>query len=142
MATLMAMVHMPRTLIAAALCGLTAALVTTAHPAAQQGAFPPARLVNLQILPKDAPVPAVIDLMKQMTQSLGVRCDHCHVGVDGQPLTTFDFVSDDKKAKNTARVMMRLVEQINAALDKAVPGQDGGRVTCVTCHNGRRTPRK
>lgn len=136
------MTHRPRLLIAAAVFGLAAAVATTATTSAQQGAFPPTRLVNLQILPKDAPVPAVIDLMKQMTQSLGVRCDHCHVGVDGQPLTTFDFVSDDKKAKNTARVMMRLVEQINAALDKTVPGQDGGRVTCVTCHNGRRTPRK
>jgi len=136
------MTRISRLLISAVVCGLTTAVVTTASPSEQQGAFPPARLVNLQILPKDAPVPAVIDLMKQMTQSLGVRCDHCHVGVDGQPLTTFDFVSDDKKAKNTARVMMRLVEQINAAIDKAVPGNDGGRVTCVTCHNGRRTPRK
>lgn len=110
--------------------------------AEQRGVFPPTQLTNLQILPKDAPVPAVIDLMKQLTQALGVRCDHCHVGVDGQPLTSFDFVSDDKPAKNTARVMMRLVEQINGALDKAVPGNASGRVTCMTCHNGRRTPRK
>lgn len=121
---------------------LSFTLVATAASPVQQGTFPPTRLVNLQILPKDARPAAVIDLMKQLTQALGVRCDHCHVGVDGQPLTTFDFVSDDKKAKTTARTMMRLVEQINGALDKTVPGEDGGRVTCVTCHNGRRTPRK
>lgn len=127
--------------------GLTAltlltTVVMTLPLSGQRGTFPPAALRNLQILPKDVPVPAVIDLMKQLTQSLGVRCDHCHVGVDGQPLTTFDFVSDEKKAKNTARVMMRMVDQINAALDKSVPGPNSGRVTCVTCHNGRRTPRK
>lgn len=122
--------------------GLLSALGTTAASPVQQGTFPPSRMVNLQVLPKDAPPAAVIDLMKRLTQALGVRCDHCHVGMDGQPLTSFDFVSDEKKAKNTARTMMRLVEQVNAALDKAVPGEDGGRVTCVTCHNGRRTPRK
>ncbi len=110
--------------------------------AQQQTVFPPAQLTNLQVLAKDTPVPAVIDLMKRMTQALGVRCDHCHVGVDGQPLTSFDFVSDDKPAKNTARVMLRLVEQINGALDKAVPGPTSGRVTCVTCHNGQRKPGK
>jgi hypothetical protein len=116
--------------------------VVTATPQAQSGQFPPAALRNLQVLPKDAPVPAVIDLMKELTRALGVRCDHCHVGTDGRPLPSFDFVSDEKKAKQTTRVMMRMVEQINILLDKNVPGQDGGRVTCFTCHNGRRTPRK
>jgi hypothetical protein len=125
-----------------AVVGFVSAMASVGASPAQQGTFPPQQMVNLQVLPKDARPAAVIDLMKQLTQSLGVRCDHCHVGVDGQPLTTFDFVSDAKKAKNTARTMMRLVEQVNAALDKAVPGEDGGRVTCVTCHNGRRTPRK
>jgi len=121
---------------------LVSSMVSTARRPPQRGTFPPAQVVNLQVLPKNTPPAAVVDLMKQVTQALGVRCDHCHVGVDGQPLTTFDFVSDDKKAKHTARTMMRLVDQINGALDKAVPAETGGRVTCVTCHNGRRTPRK
>lgn len=129
-------------LFSVVLTSLVAALATTATPQAQAGAFPPASLKNLQVLPKDTPVPVVIDLMKELTRSLGVRCDHCHVGIDGQPLTSFDFVSDDKKAKTTARTMFRLVDQINTALDRTVPGQDGGRVTCITCHGGRRTPRK
>lgn len=139
------MSHAFRVPVVLAACVLLSALTMSASsgPAApQQGAFPPQRMVNLQVFPKDSPPAAVIDVMKQLTQSLGVRCDHCHVGVDGQPLTTFDFASDAKQAKQTARTMMRLVEQINAALDKNVPGDDGGRVTCVTCHNGRRTPRK
>jgi hypothetical protein len=98
--------------------------------------------VNVQVLPKDAPVDAVIGLMKELTRSLGVRCDHCHVGRDGAPLTTFDFASDDKRPKAIARTMMRLTEQINATLDQSVPAEAGGRVTCWTCHAGRRTPRK
>ncbi len=134
--------HPFRLSVPLAIVSLLSALGSTAASSVQHGAFPPSRLVNLQVLPKDARPAAVIDLMKQLTQALGVRCDHCHVGVDGQPLTTFDFVSDDKKAKTTARTMMRLVEQLNAALDKSVPSENGGRVTCVTCHNGRRTPRK
>ena len=136
------MKYWPRVILSLTTFAFLTTVVMTLSLSGQQGTFPPAALRNLQILPKDAPVPAVIDLMKQLTQSLGVRCDHCHAGVDGQPLTTFDFVSDEKKAKNTARVMMRMVDQINVALDKSVPGQDGGRVTCMTCHNGRRTPRK
>jgi hypothetical protein len=131
-----------RPVIALAAAGLTAAIVTAGTTHAQPGPFPPTSLRNLQVLPKNAPVPAVIDLMKELTRALGVRCDHCHVGIDGQPLTTFDFVSDQKDAKNTARVMFRLVEQVNGALDKAVPGKDTDRVTCFTCHGGRRTPRK
>lgn len=132
----------PHLAIAFAVISLLSAVASTASGPTQQGTFPPVRMVNLQVLPKDAQPAAVIDVMRQLTQALGVRCDHCHVGVDGQPLTSFDFVSDQKKTKATARTMMRLVEQINGALDKMVPGEDGGRVTCVTCHNGRRTPRK
>lgn len=135
------MSHPANLAIAFAVISLLSAMGSASAPV-QQGTFPPSRMVNLQVLPKDAQPAAVIDVMKQLTQALGVRCDHCHVGIDGQPLTTFDFASDEKKTKTTARAMMRLVEQVNAALDKTVPGADGGRVTCVTCHNGRRTPRK
>jgi len=136
------MAHRLRFALALAAAGLVAALITTGTTHAQAGPFPPASLRNLQVLPKNAPVPAVIDLMKELTRALGVRCDHCHVGVDGQPLTTFDFVSDQKKEKATARVMFRLVDQVNNALDQAVPGEETNRVTCFTCHGGRKTPRK
>lgn len=136
------MAHAFRFSVSVAVTGLLSAFVSAAATPVQQGAFPPARVVNLQVLPKDSTPAAVINVMKQLTQALGVRCDHCHVGTDGQPLTSFDFVSDAKKAKATARAMMRLVEQVNASLDKAVPGQGTARVTCITCHNGSTTPRR
>ncbi len=42
----------------------------------------------------------------------------------------------------TARIMMRLTEDINKQLDAAVPRSAGGeaRVTCVTCHCGQSKP--
>ena len=38
-------------------------------------------------------------VMMGFTRALGVRCNHCHVGEDGQPLSTFDFVSDENPNK-------------------------------------------
>ncbi len=118
---------------------LTVTAVTTTIATAQ--GFPPKTVANLQVLPKNTPPAAVIDLMKEFTQALGVRCDHCHVGVDGQPLSTFDFTADLKTPKATARSMMRLVGLNNAALDTAVPGGPE-RVRCWTCHAGQKTPRR
>lgn len=54
----------------------------------------------------------------------------------------FDFISDELPQKKTARVMMRLVDDINKSLDAAMPSPAGtaARVTCVTCHRGQSTP--
>jgi len=58
------------------------------------------------------------------------------------PLDTFDFAADTKGTKQTARAMMRLVQQINATLDQTVPTTaTTARVTCMTCHAGQKTPR-
>src|SRR4051812_7269810 len=92
-----------------------------AAPAFAQGAFPPASFKNLQVLPKDAPAGVVIGTMKGFAGALGVRCQFCHIGKEGMPLEQFDFVSDDMTQKKTARVMMRLVADINKQLDAAVP---------------------
>jgi hypothetical protein len=107
-----------------------------------QGAFPPSSFKNLQVLPKDATAATVVGTMKGFATSLGVRCQFCHVGKEGLPLEQFDFVSDTIPQKNTARVMMRLVTDINKQLDAAVPHSAGAepRVTCVTCHRGKSTP--
>ena len=114
----------------------------SALPAFAQGAFPPSSLKNLQALPKDTPVPVVINMMKGFTGALGVRCQFCHVGKEGLPLDQFDFVSDEIPQKKTARVMIRLAMDINTQLDAAVPRSAGteARVTCITCHRGKSTP--
>lgn len=106
-----------------------------------QGRFPPASFANLQVLPKDASPAGVLALMKNFTRDLGVRCQHCHVGREGMPLEQFDFAADTKPAKAAARVMLKLVSEINTTLDRDLPGSGkSGRVSCMTCHAGRPTP--
>lgn len=121
---------------------LVALLLIAASPAFGQNTFPPASFKNLRVLPKDAPARDVINMMKGFTGALGVRCQFCHVGKEGLPLEQFDFVSDEIKQKNTARVMMRLVNDINHQLDDAIPRTGGAeaRVSCLTCHRGKSMP--
>jgi hypothetical protein len=83
----------------------------------------------------------VVGTMRNITQALGVRCPYCHVGQEGQPLSQFDFPSDEKRTKLVARQMMELVAEVNRRLDtlpsRPTPGVD---VTCRTCHRGVSRP--
>src|SRR5690349_23794173 len=102
------------TVIAAAtVFGISVATAQTLPP----GASPPTTgappFKNLQVFPKDIARPQLIANMKFFSQSLGVRCTFCHVGVEGQPLSTYDFASDTKKEKSTARKMLAMVHRIN-----------------------------
>jgi cytochrome c len=83
--------------------------------------------------------------MRAFTQGLGVRCQHCHVfkGNDPDDLTTFDFGSDEKETKKTARTMIRMGFAINDEHLKDVGESrpDGAmKVTCYTCHRGETKP--
>jgi hypothetical protein len=119
-----------------------AAIATWQVPARAGQKFPPDTFVNLKIIPKDAPPDVVITAMKNFARGLGVRCQFCHVGEEGMPLEKFDFVSDAKPQKETARMMMRLAGEINAQLTKAMPdaAAKGFQVTCFTCHRGAQHP--
>jgi len=99
------------------------------------GRWPPDTLRNLQVIPRGTPVPQVIGVMRDFSFHLGVRCEFCHVGREDQPLTEFDFASDDKRTKRVARQMMRMVQEINRRLD-TLPDRvaSGLQVTCRTCH--------
>ena len=109
--------------------------------ASAQNTFPPKTFQNLHVLPKDATAALVVGTMKGFANSLGVRCQFCHIGEEGLPLEQFDFVSDEKAAKPTARAMMRLTQAINKQLDATVPTiASAPRVTCITCHRGKSTP--
>src|SRR5438132_1402382 len=70
----------------------------------------PEHAKNLKVLPKDTEPQNLSRVMISFTRSLGVRCQHCHVGKEGQPLSAFDFPSDDNKLKDVARGMMRMVD--------------------------------
>ena len=81
---------------------------------------------NVQVL-KDVPSDQLIPAMQFVTSSLGVQCSYCHVE------NAFD--KDDKKTKVTARKMMRMMLDIDAA------NFDGKQVvTCNTCHRGNPKP--
>jgi hypothetical protein len=103
--------------------------------------FPPDSLINTKVFPHNTPVPEVLGAMRNFAGSLGVRCQFCHVGEEGQPLDQFDFAKDDKRTKLVARHMMRMVQEINHRLD-TIPGRTtpGLQVTCATCHRGVSRP--
>jgi len=106
-------------------------------PAQPAFAAPPYK--NLKVLPQDIPRPQLLGTMKLFSQSLGVRCTFCHVGEEGKPLSTFDFASDVKEKKLTARKMLAMVHRINEQ-DFGVKDFSQVKVTCFTCHRGATKP--
>ena len=109
------------------------------------GGAPP---VNLQILPKDWTRPQVVQVMQGFNMALGVGCNHCHIEMVGAPpnekgVIPIDAAPDDKQTKKTARVMMRMVGQINETLGNQIgkPASEVVRVQCVTCHRGSAIPK-
>jgi tetratricopeptide (TPR) repeat protein len=101
----------------------------------------PERAKNLKVLPKDTPKEKLSATMVGFTRALGVRCPFCHVGQEGQPLTTYDFVSDQKPTKAVARGMMKMVADIDHDLRKMkFPEPKRVNVACITCHRGRPRP--
>ncbi len=113
---------------------------TLPRPASAQ--WPPERLENLKVLPEDISVRELIGVMRGFTGGLGVRCTYCHVGEEGQPLSTYDFPADDKETKEKARVMLRMVGHINGEHLADLPGDPVDRLTvrCATCHRGQPRP--
>lgn len=97
---------------------------------------------NLQVLPADLPRAQLTQIMRGFTAALGVRCSTCHVGEEGQPLSTYDFASDDKAMKVKARAMLRMSMEINDTHLAGMPDrrEPNVRVTCVTCHRGVARP--
>ena len=99
---------------------------------------------NLEVLPRDWTRAQVIEVMRGWTGSLGVRCQHCHVGEEGKPLSEFDFASDAKPTKQRAREMLLMLEEVNRRLAAMPSLHDGAPVTasCYTCHRGMPRPRR
>jgi len=101
----------------------------------------PTTFTNLQVLPKDIGQRPLVDTMRGFVFALDVRCEFCHVG-EGNDLSKFDFASDSKPTKVTARKMLRMLASINDQLasigEPAAPGT--AKATCYTCHRGARKP--
>lgn len=104
------------------------------------GAEIPDTFRNLEVLPADTEKQVLIDVMRDFSTALGVRCSHCHIQATPGDFDSYDWVSDDLEPKRTARGMMRLVEAVNGDLLPAA-GRDGEMVSCVTCHRGLIDPK-
>jgi len=85
---------------------------------------------NIQVL-NGLPESQLIQVMNYMGSSLGEKCTYCHVNKDGK----WDFVSDEKPEKGTAREMIKMVQGINKGNFKGNPA-----VGCFTCHRGSTAP--
>lgn len=98
---------------------------------------------NLQYFSKDTPRDALIPRMREFTMALGVRCQYCHAGGDGQSLQGVMFDSDEKTAKRKARAMLHMVDDINTKLLSTIPDRTvpAVQVQCVTCHRGSPIPK-
>jgi len=96
-------------------------LVPTSSPQVAEAVFK-----NIQVL-KGVSADQLIPAMRFMAGSLGVECNYCHV--------ENHFEKDDKKPKQIAREMMRMMFSI----DKG--SFEGNReVTCYSCHRGSPKP--
>lgn len=100
----------------------------TASPPPLQGKSAEEIYKNIKVL-KSSPAEEVLPSMQFMSSSLGVHCEHCHV--EGA------FDKDDKKPKQQARDMMKMVSTLNQVNFAGRPG-----ITCFTCHRGVLRPRR
>ena len=119
-----------------------AAAQTAPKPAAAapaQALFAVSPYKNLKVFPQDITRAQLLSNMKLFSQSLGVRCTYCHVGTEGQPLSTFDFASDAKEHKVIARDMLRMAHRLNTDLP-GITGDPSARISCFTCHRGSEKP--
>jgi photosynthetic reaction center cytochrome c subunit len=123
---------------------LAAAVAASGVVAARAQQNPiPEKFTNLQLLPKDITRAQLVPMMRGFSGQTGSRCSTCHVGEEGQDLSTYDFASDARPAKAVARKMMVMTQTINGPLLEGVgkladPG--ASKVTCYTCHRGEKKP--
>jgi photosynthetic reaction center cytochrome c subunit len=81
---------------------------------------------NIQVL-KGFPSGQLIPAMQFISSSLGVECTFCHV--------ERHFEKDEKKPKQTARDMMRMMFALNEA-----NFENRREITCYSCHRGAPRP--
>lgn len=121
---------------------LKAALAAVLMPTAAAAQIPQT-FQNLQHFPKDISRETLVQRMREFSFALGVRCQYCHAGGDGISFEGVKFDNDEKTAKQKARQMLRLVDELNGRLLLTVPSRatPAVRVSCMTCHRGSPLPR-
>src|SRR5215510_7178818 len=86
---------------------------------------------NIKVL-TGMPESQLIPVMNFFAASMGRRCNYCHVNNQGQ----WDYASDAKPEKTSAREMIKLVMDINKTTERLKLDP----VSCYTCHRGRTSP--
>ena len=129
---------------ALAMVALTGSLALAQAPAqpAGRGAAPP-EPTNLKVMPAGTTTAQLLPAMRAFAAALGTNCGYCHVWT-GPGLPTNNYASDEKPAKEVARVMMRMATEVNnnlAANTKGKPATEITRVQCMTCHRGEAIPK-
>ncbi len=102
--------------------------------------IPRSKPVNLQVLPQDISAAKLGKLMKRFEQDLGVNCSHCHM--ENPQTQKLDYASDENPRKQSARIMISMLTDIN---DKYLAQLGGDSryavpVTCGSCHQGQTSP--
>ena len=98
---------------------------------------------NLKVLPKDMTGEQVHQLMHKWEAELGTECSTCHAAdpvkktPSGRPM--LNYADDSKPEKNTARLMYKMVDDINKNYISTLENA-GAPVSCGTCHRGHLDP--
>jgi hypothetical protein len=122
---------------------LTLAQESPAPAPATQAARPPRgprpNPTNIKALPKNITGDEVITVMHQYEGDLGVDCGFCHAR---NPETKRnDFPSDANPVKETARMMIRMTDDLNTKyLTQLEDRRTADPITCGTCHRGMSHP--
>lgn len=100
------------------------------------------KFTNLKVLPKDISKDDLDAVMSGFAHGLGVRCGYCHATKEGSPRGELDFPSDAKPEKTTARVMYKMLQDINKEDLPKITTKHPDRVVveCRTCHHGEPRP--
>ena len=119
------------------------------HPDAEHHHGPAPKPTNLKVLPKTLTGDQVHDIMHGWAAALGTKCTTCHAEdpnkkmPNGRP--ALNFASDEKKEKETARLMVKMTMDINDNYTSMVESKHDNteaakKVTCGTCHRGHLDP--
>jgi len=96
---------------------------------APTGPMAPEKYKNIQVL-TNVPADQLEVTMRYVSAAVSQRCIDCHVQ---EPSGEWSYEKDDKRTKQTARSMMKMVYGVNA-------GNFGVQVECATCHAGHTRP--
>ena len=121
----------------ALILGAVSSAMTTYAPSSEPSGLPKPK--NLRVLPPNSTAADVKGLMEQYGDELGVKCEYCHTRNAGTQ--SLDYASDDNPAKQTARVMIAMLNEINTKYLAQLDDQKYAvLVSCGNCHRGHADP--